>query len=76
MYLKSSIITYLLVADYGISQEDSGKVAGRLGLYACFAVIPAEGLLGTLMDIFGRRKMIGFGTVLVGISLILMTRFT
>jgi MFS family permease len=39
-------------------------------------VIPAEGLLGALMDIFGRRKLIGVGTAFVGLSLILMTRFT
>ncbi len=75
-YLNFSITTYLLVADYGIAQSDSGKVAGRLALYITFAVLPAEALLGTLMDIFGRKNMIWVGTVLVGVCLILKTLFT
>ena len=75
-YLNFSITTYLLVADYGISQSDSGLVAGRLGLYITFAVLPAEALLGTLMDIFGRKNMIWVGTFLVGVCLILKTLFT
>jgi len=75
-FLIMSMTTYLLVADYGIAEINSTKVASRLYLYTTIAVLPAEAMLGTLMDIFGRKRMIWIGTVLVGFSLILKTMFT
>jgi MFS family permease len=75
LYIKSAIITYLLVADYNVSQHDAGQVAGKLGLYATIVIIPCELSLGTLSDLIGRKKLIIFGLALVGLSMILMTRF-
>ncbi len=75
LYIKSATITYILVADYNVSQHDAGQVAGKLGLYGTFVVLPCEMFLGTLSDLIGRKKLIIIGLILVGISMILMTRF-
>ena len=75
LYIKTSITAYLLVSDYGISQHDSGKVAGRIGLYCALCVVPSEFLFGALMDITGRKIPVVVGMFITGAALILMTQF-
>lgn len=75
LYIKISITPYLLVTDYGITQHDSGKVAGRIGLFCAIATIPFNFIFGTLMDISGRKFLVIIGLVLTGGAFILMTFF-
>lgn len=75
IYTKTSILAYLLVEDYGISQHDSGKIVGYIGLYSAICVLPGEFLFGTMMDIIGRKIPIVIGMVVGGGGLILMTFF-
>lgn len=75
LYIKTSITSYLLVADYGVSQHDSGKVAGRIGLYCTLCVLPSEFLFGALMDITGRKIPVIVGMIITSCALILMTQF-
>ncbi len=48
LMIKSTLITYILVEDYNITQQDAGFVAGKLGFYGVFIVIPSEFLFGIL----------------------------
>ena len=75
LYIKTSIMAYLLVADYGVSQHDSGKVAGRIGLYCALCVVPSEFLFGALMDTTGRKIPVIVGMIITSGALILMTQF-
>ena len=75
LFIKTSITPYLLVADYGVSQHDSGKIAGKIGLYCALCVVPCEFLFGALMDITGRKIPIVVGLAFTAVALILMTRF-
>ena len=75
LYIKTSITPYLLVADYGVTQHDSGRIAGKIGLYCALCVVPCEFLFGAMMDITGRKIPIVVGLALTAVSLILMTRF-
>ena len=76
IYLRSSMISYLLFADYNYSKQDSGAMAAKLGLYADLGVIPCEFVLGTLFDLFGRKKFICGGMIIVGVTLIVITFFS
>ena len=76
LFLRTSMTSYLLVEDYGISKHDSGSYAARLGWYTDIALIPSEFLLGMLLDIFGRKKLIIGSMFLSGSLLICETLFT
>jgi len=76
LFLRTSMTSYLLVEDYGISKHDSGSFAARLGWYTDIALIPSEFLLGMLLDIFGRKKLIIGSMFLCGTLLICETLFT
>lgn len=76
LFLRTSMTSYLLVEDYGISKHDSGSYAARLGWYTDIALIPSEFLLGMLLDIFGRKKLIIGSMFLCGTLLICETLFT
>lgn len=73
IYIKTSITPYLLVSDYGVSLHDSGKIAGMIGLYSTFCVLPGEFLFGALMDVTGRKIPVIVGLIITGVVLILMT---
>ncbi len=74
--LRTSMTSYILVEDYGISKHDSGSYAAKLGWYTDIALIPSEFLLGMLLEIFGRKKLIIGGMFLCGAMLIAETFFT
>ncbi len=76
LFLRTSMTSYLLVEDYGISKHDSGSYAARLGWYTDIALIPSEFLLGMLLDIFGRKKLIIGSMFLCGTLLICETLFS
>ncbi len=40
LFIKTSIMAYLLIADYGIPQHDSGLIIGRIGLFSEICVLP------------------------------------
>lgn len=73
LYVKVSVITYLLVTNYNVTQQDSGKVAGKLGLYGTFSILPFELILGTLMDLLGRKVLTIGGLFMCGSMFALMT---
>jgi sugar phosphate permease len=75
VHTKLSLLSYLLVADYGFQQHESGEEVGKLGFYCDLAVIPSEFILGALMDVFGRKKMTVGGLMLSGTMFILFTQF-
>ena len=64
---KGSMTSYLLVEDYGISKHDSGSYSAKLGWWTDIAIIPGDLLLGMLLDIFGRKKLIIGGLIMCGI---------
>lgn len=74
LYTKSSAIPYILVEDYNVEQNDAGKVAGKLGFYACLFVLPTEFVLGAISDTIGRKKLLVVGFILCGVCLIGMTQ--
>ena len=73
LYVKASMLSLLLVADYGISKHDSGATAANLGIITDLFVLPSEFVLGFLNDMIGRKKIICGGLLLCGTALILMT---
>lgn len=50
-----SFMTQLLIDVYSVPTSQAGKVAGNLGFYASIATLCTELVIGTLMDIFGRK---------------------
>lgn len=68
----TTFISYLLVDCYNISSHDAGEIVGKLGFYSDVSVICFDLVLGTLMDILGRKGPSIFGILVAGISLVLM----
>ena len=73
IHTKLSLLSYLLVAEYGFEQHESGKEAGKIGFYCELVAIPSELLLGALMDVFGRKKMTVGGLILAGTMFFIYT---
>ena len=73
LYIKTGTITYLLEDDYDISTADVAKVSSNLNLIATVSLVLAEPVIGFLLDVLGRKLMIGIGIFICGLSLLLMT---
>jgi len=76
LFLRTSMISYLLVYDYGMSRHDSGLYAAKLGWYNDIAMIPAEFIQGVISDTFGRKKLMVGSMFLCGTMIILETFFS
>ena len=73
LYLKTSMYSYLLAADYGVSKHDSATVAATLAFITDFVVIPFEFIFGGAMDMFGRKWMTVASLIFTGSTLVIVT---
>ena len=65
MTLETSFTTYLLKANFGITNGDeAAKVAGNLGFVGDIGSLSADLFMGAAMDIFG-RKYISIGGLFI-----------
>ena len=66
--LQVSFVTYLLEGHYGIDTDDEASTLGTLGIVGDIASVSSELLLGTAMDLFGRKIPVVGGVFLAGMA--------
>jgi MFS family permease len=59
---------YVLLENLGIPEEDTGKITGSLVMVAEVVTLLSIGYLGVLNDRIGRRPVMVWGTLLMGLS--------
>ena len=57
MSLETSFTSYLLKANFDMSNDKAAETAANLGFFGDIGSISTELLSGTLMDIFGRKTI-------------------
>ena len=57
------------MANFGISDDDTGKVIGNLGFIGDIGSVSSEFVIGSAMDLFGRKGITVFGLFVAGLGL-------
>ena len=70
LQIQITLLSYLLYETD--PTKDSGRVVGNLGFYADITVVLLDLILGSLMDLFGRKALSLVGFAIAGVAQIIM----